>query len=218
MGIDVLKVFWSIKWCKAGGILSPYLFNVYMDELSSLLNKHRTGCYIGERIVNHLIYADDLVVIAPSGVGLQRLLDVCCEFGLSHDVKYNSLKSCVMCMWPRCQKLVAYVGDGTLTSGLFFGISIISQWEIFKCLLFHTCTTDQSVSFRILLVYGVLTKAGVFLDQWPKLRSIKVARGHQHLPVNILWLGRDIDAGQVVLHLSCPKTSTGMHFNLLKPI
>ena len=79
------------------GVLSPYLFTVYMDELSSLLNKYRTGCYIGNRIVNHLMYADDLVVIAPSGMGLQRLLDVCSEFGLSHDVKDNASKTCVMC-------------------------------------------------------------------------------------------------------------------------
>ena len=82
---------------RQGGILSPYLFNVYMDDLSSKLNKCSTGCYIGERIVNHLMYADDLVVIAPSSVGLQRLLDVCTDFGLSHDVKYNALKSCGMC-------------------------------------------------------------------------------------------------------------------------
>ena len=86
---------------RQGGILSPYLFNVYMDKLSSLLNDCGTGCYIGERIVNHLMYADDLVVIAPSGVGLQRLLDVCGGFGLSHDVKYNASKSYVMCCRSR---------------------------------------------------------------------------------------------------------------------
>ena len=38
---------------RQGGILSPYLFNVYMDELSSLLNDCDTGCYNGGRIVNH---------------------------------------------------------------------------------------------------------------------------------------------------------------------
>ena len=38
--------------------------------------------------IYHLMYADDLV-IAPSGVGLQHLLDVCGGFGLSHDVKYK---------------------------------------------------------------------------------------------------------------------------------
>ena len=105
MGIHILKVLWSGKWCK-----TAYLFNVYMDELSSLLNKYRTGCYIGNRIVNHLMYADDLVVIAPSGVGLQRLLDVCSEFGLSHNVKYNALKSCVMCCRSKLLKDVRTQG------------------------------------------------------------------------------------------------------------
>ena len=96
-GLAYSECFGVSNGVRQGGILSPYLFNVYMDELSSLLNKYQTGCYVGDTIVNHLMYADDLVVIAPSAVGLQRLLDVCCEFGLSHDVKYNALKSCVMC-------------------------------------------------------------------------------------------------------------------------
>ena len=96
-GFTYSKCFGVANGVRQGGVLSPYLFSVYMDELSSLLNKYRTGCYIGNRIVNHLMNADDLVVIAPSGVGLQRLLDVCSEFGLSHDVKYNALKSYVMC-------------------------------------------------------------------------------------------------------------------------
>ena len=47
--------------------------------------------------MNHLMHVDDLVMIAPSSVGLQRSLDVCGRFGLSHDVKYNASKSYVMC-------------------------------------------------------------------------------------------------------------------------
>ena len=82
---------------RQGGILSPYLFNVYMDELSVQLHKCMTGCCIGEKTINHLMYADDLVLISPSSRGLQGLLDVCSAFGISHDVKYNGSKSAVMC-------------------------------------------------------------------------------------------------------------------------
>ena len=47
---------------RQGGILSPYLFNVYMDDLSQSLNCCKTGCLSGEIMINHLMYADDLVL------------------------------------------------------------------------------------------------------------------------------------------------------------
>ena len=62
---------------RQGGILSPYLFNVYMDKLSMMLNTHDAGCYAGNLKVNHLMYADDVVIIAPSASGLQSLLNIC---------------------------------------------------------------------------------------------------------------------------------------------
>ena len=42
-----------------GGILSPYLFCVYMDDLSIKLNDIKVGCTIGTTLINHLMYADD---------------------------------------------------------------------------------------------------------------------------------------------------------------
>ena len=47
------------------GILSPYLFNIYMDDLSQILSKKYAGCKIASRIINHLFYADDLVLMCP---------------------------------------------------------------------------------------------------------------------------------------------------------
>ena len=47
---------------RQGGILSPYLFIVYIDDLSAALTKCRTGCCIDDMNINHLMYADDLVV------------------------------------------------------------------------------------------------------------------------------------------------------------
>jgi len=51
----------QIKWSKhfseplhvsngvrQGGVLSPYLFAVYLDDLSNELNNIKAGCYIGE--------------------------------------------------------------------------------------------------------------------------------------------------------------------------
>ena len=42
------------------------------------------------------MYADDLVLISPSSVGLSQLLHECEKFGTRHDLKSNTKKSAVM--------------------------------------------------------------------------------------------------------------------------
>ena len=44
-----------------GGILSPVLFNVFIDELNIRLNNVNIGCYVNSRPLNHLFCADDSV-------------------------------------------------------------------------------------------------------------------------------------------------------------
>ena len=62
--------FFITNGVRQGGILSPLLFNVYMDALSSSLSNTPIGCSIGGVMVNHIMYADDLVIISPSAKGL----------------------------------------------------------------------------------------------------------------------------------------------------
>ena len=80
---------------RQGGILSPYLFNVYMDDLSQSLNCCKTGCLSGEIMINHLMYADDLVLLSPSATGLRELLRTCEKYSKEHAIIYNSKKSIV---------------------------------------------------------------------------------------------------------------------------
>ena len=77
---------------RQGGIISPYLFVVYMYDLSNKLNNVNPGCIIGSSLINHLMYGDDLVLMEPSSMSLSMLLSVCPEYGIKHDIKYNSTK------------------------------------------------------------------------------------------------------------------------------
>jgi len=59
---------------RQGGILSPFLFGVYIDELSRYLQSINTGCRLGNMIINHFLFADDAVVFAPSAKGLKKTI------------------------------------------------------------------------------------------------------------------------------------------------
>ena len=95
-GNSLSKGFYVKNGVRQGGILSPYLFNIYLDDLSNILKKQYAGCKIANQIINHLLYADDLVLMCPSYRGLQDLLDICGEYAKEHDIKFNTKKSVVL--------------------------------------------------------------------------------------------------------------------------
>ncbi len=61
---------------KQGGILSHMLFNIYVDDLSTALNKCNVGCCFNAIVLNHLYYANDLCLLSPSVHGLNELLSI----------------------------------------------------------------------------------------------------------------------------------------------
>ena len=91
---------------RQGGVLSPILFNLYVDIISVALNKENIGCMIGKQLLNHLFFADDLVIIAPSHKALQRLVNICYQIGVALDIKFNENKT--MCMVIRAKEFTNF--------------------------------------------------------------------------------------------------------------
>ena len=100
---------------KQGGILSPILFNVYIDQLSVKLNASNIGGDIGGVLINHLCYADDICLISLSSAGMQQLLNICDTYAkeyvfqhllltirssASHDIKKRQTFECFD--WHEC--------------------------------------------------------------------------------------------------------------------
>lgn len=102
-----------VRWCgrtsqafkvsngvRQGSILSPVLYNVFMDDLSVELSKSFSGCAINGQSINHLLYADDCVLLAPSPHGLQDLLRICQDYAVKCGISYGVKKSVCMCVKP----------------------------------------------------------------------------------------------------------------------
>ena len=64
---------------RQGGLISPILYNVYADELNDMLKQSKLGCHFAGVCVNHVSYADDMVLLAPSAKALQALLNICSD-------------------------------------------------------------------------------------------------------------------------------------------
>ena len=57
-------------------MVSPKLFSVYVDDLSDKLVERKVGCSIDNLCMNHVMYADDICLMAPSPAALQELFYV----------------------------------------------------------------------------------------------------------------------------------------------
>ncbi|XP_047990777.1 uncharacterized protein LOC125229884 [Leguminivora glycinivorella] len=78
---------------RQGGLSSPRLFNLYMDELIAGLSSTNIGCSVGGTTVNNISYADDMVLLCPSVSALVKLLEICEEYAVAHGLRYNTSKS-----------------------------------------------------------------------------------------------------------------------------
>ena len=115
----VSDYFCAINGVKQGGVLSPVLFCLYIDELLLRLTRAGIGCHIGNYYVGTLAYADDVVLIAPTASAMRKMLTICDSFATEYCVSFNAKKSkCLValpaskrCLYAQLSECVFYV-DG----------------------------------------------------------------------------------------------------------
>ena len=78
---------------RQGGVLSPILFTLYIDDLLMDLKDQGVGCFWDSYFVGALCYADDLVLLAPSPSALRMMIRCCEDFAVSHGLRFNASKT-----------------------------------------------------------------------------------------------------------------------------
>ena len=78
----------------------PQLFAIYIDDLSVCLTQCKAGCHLNETVTNHVMYADDICLMAPSAIGVHKMLNLCYEFSKFNDIISNPIKSQFMVYKP----------------------------------------------------------------------------------------------------------------------
>ena len=85
---------------RQGGVLSPLLFSIYVDDLLEKLKNKGIGCHIGHIFVGALGYADDLILLCPTVAGLSVMIKICEDYANEHDILFNGKKSKYLVFGP----------------------------------------------------------------------------------------------------------------------
>uniref|UniRef100_A0A8D9A4P5 Craniofacial development protein 2 n=1 Tax=Cacopsylla melanoneura TaxID=428564 RepID=A0A8D9A4P5_9HEMI len=95
--LGVSEEFQISKGVRQGCIISPVLFNIYVEYIvRESIGSEENGIQIGERRINNLRYADDLVLISTTKNGLTQQMRKLYEKSKEYSMKINIKKSKVM--------------------------------------------------------------------------------------------------------------------------
>ena len=139
---------------RQGGVLSPYLFAVYLDDLSKEHNNIKAGCYIAEVLLDHLMFAGDICVFCPTVRWLQRILDVCQAYAGSHGIIFNCNKTV-------CMTFKAKSAKSTATPVLKLGgqyVKSVDQYKYLEILLDIELSDDTDIQRQLRYQYCAANK------------------------------------------------------------
>ena len=81
---------------RQGGILSPFLFSLYVDDLIDILRSSHVGCHLADLFLGCIFYADDLTLLSPSRHSMQELLNLTTEYGDKYCISFSFKKTKTM--------------------------------------------------------------------------------------------------------------------------
>ena len=100
---------------RQGGVLSPHLFNLYIDDVINRISNSKYCCNVRFACVSIFMYADDLILMSPSITVLQKLFKIVEDELMALEMSINPSKSSCIRFGPRhdalCANITAHDGS-----------------------------------------------------------------------------------------------------------
>nr|CAJ38812.1 putative origin recognition complex subunit 3 protein [Platynereis dumerilii] len=136
-----------------GGIMSPNLFTEYLTDLNKYLDVSQ-GITIGDNIVTHLLYADDMVLCSESAKGLQILINGLYTFCTKWHLILSINKTNVM-VFRKKREIVNFqfkygVDEIAITDNYkYLGVIFSSRGAMFKNNVSHLNEKARNAEFAL---------------------------------------------------------------------
>ena len=100
VGGGLLDPIPSMFGLKQGGVLSPLLFNLYIDDIGCLFDDSCDPVTLLNDPISHLLYADDLALLSTTQTGLNESLSRLDKFCDTWQLEVNTKKSKIVIFNP----------------------------------------------------------------------------------------------------------------------
>ena len=89
-GNSVSSLFNISNGTRQGSMASPSLWTVYLDLLIKELRQLGVGCHVGGLFMGVVVYADDILLMAPTRGAMQMMLDKCEVYADKHNIMFST--------------------------------------------------------------------------------------------------------------------------------
>jgi exonuclease III len=128
---------------KQGSVLSPALFNIFIDDLLIELSDAKQGVRIGNSTINSFAYADDVTLMSSTAPDLQQLINICKQYADKWRFRFGIKKTHCMTVNGNIFKTPPrwVLGDQVIDN--------VDDMEILGCCFYSKTSSEKHVDKRI---------------------------------------------------------------------
>ena len=89
-GGTVSSRFTITNGTRQGSVASPVLWCVYLDMLIKELREQGLGCHVGGLFMGVVVYADDILLMAPTRSAMQAMLNTCEAYAVTNNIMFST--------------------------------------------------------------------------------------------------------------------------------